>query len=214
MSQKQDLRGYDLDYLYKREQGFMWSDIVDAVHSHAHKYRRGRAGKRNVCVVCPYYFEVDKGISEKIQEQGFVVAKKIESLLENLDRDQFTVVLFDKESEYLRKTHKWAEKGLVDLTVTNRDKYPPGLNLSSDAGFKDSEENYICGIYGSGCIRTVTEGIRWYASYGSVIPIRDAILYAELVRDFTAVFESGYRLVKGVTVEDILNEKPLAHRVC
>jgi len=216
MSQKQDLTGYDLGCLYKsyreKEGKYLWWDIVDALHSHVHKHCIGHAGKRNLSIVHPYYFETDKDISYNIREQGSMVAGRIEYLVNNLDRSQFNVVLFDDETGYVSRTHKWTEKGLVDMAVINPDTEPLCFHESGGSGFKNSEENYFAGSFGDRCVREIIGDVREHASYWSIKPIRDAILYAEPVRG-KSLFESAYEFVKGVTVKDILNEKPLARRI-
>lgn len=175
-----------------------WSDFILSCNEHASHFANGAISTVNLLVVHPYHSEVE----DKVQS-GKAKIQKLEELLRSTRKNGITNILFDGYYVYGMKSHKLAEEGLIDNVVFTYDDSGIPLYTWNLREFADSRTNYVAGSYGAMCLGLATLWVRLYALNSSIIPVRDLILYRNLLVRVLSFGELWHRPF-GITSEQVL----------
>ena len=155
-------------------------EIISACEEHARENTINKIGKHNVCAIHPYYLELE--LSDDLAEaygikKDLRPLQALERLLRNLDRSEYTSVLFDSYPHYTKRSHKLVDEGVIDKVIFTRHNLGVPVDNGSMQDFRDSEVNYVGGAIAYQCLSVVVKEIRKYAQFFSTKPICDAISY-------------------------------------
>jgi len=176
-------RAYNLS-AFGKDSGVTESEIIDeqnqvisACKKHAAENTPNKIGKCNVCVVHPYFLELewDDFIAETLGiRRDAIPEKNLEKLLKNVNRSLFHTVLLENYRHYVLKSHELVDEGLMDKVI-----FTDGNRKEDFEDFTGSKENYIGGTVAHQCIKAAKKAIRGYAPLFSVRPLRDCISHHE-----------------------------------
>ena len=178
-----------------------WHGFVSLCIQHAANGALGEIGKVNLVAVHPYHSQLGPNSNKPKRNE----IATLEHLLQEVDSKAVRRILFDSYVDYGKKSHELVDKGLIDKVIFTFNDSGVPLFWRQLQGFADSKLNYFGGSYGGKCLGTATAYIRLSALSSRIIPIRDAILYQDMLGKLLSFAEVWHSIIAGADSQEVLN---------
>lgn len=173
--------------------------LISACLAHAHSNCSGVLKAENIVAIHTFFqqFGVD---SARLPEQ----IKTLEKLLRESPRNRFGRVLFDSFPDYALMSHELVDLGLIDLVIFTIEGSGRPKNPEDATVFVGTRQNYAGGVFGYRCVSRAMGTIRRKAPDQRIIPIKDAILYKDLIPPLLRIPDFFRTAVNGIYSSELL----------
>lgn len=173
--------------------------LISACVEHANQNTSGVLKEENVVGIHPFFKQF--GIPRDMLPNEILTLEKV---LKESSSMRFGKVLIDSYPDYALMSHFLVSMGLIDLVIFSVEGDGKFIHQADGEKFSGTRHNYAGGSYGYRCVSTAMRAIRRGIPDHRIVPIRDAIVYIDIVPPLLRIPDFFRTMFSGVYSRELL----------